>query len=94
MMRLPFDGGRVPGANGNYPAYPNGKEAYRCSACGFINPWGPGWSAYCSIREQEESNLLASYRPGGYPVACSPPCQDVVRRAVAASGHVTRKVSW
>lgn len=90
-MALPFAGGRVPGAHGQYPAYANGKEAYRCSACGLVNPWGPTWTAYTSILEMEESGLLATYRAGGYPVACSPKCQQVVMAHVNNAPLVERK---
>lgn len=88
MASLPFRGGVVPDCTGSYPAYANGKNAWRCSACGKVGPWMPSSGGYWSLLDEENTGIIADARPGGWPYWCSPECQG----KVVASGATTELV--
>lgn len=45
----------------------SGRVLHRCCVCPTLAPWGDGWSAYCSMQDQENGSP--------YPKFCSPVCR-------------------
>lgn len=93
-MALPFPGGKVRFPDGD-TRYPDGRHAWRCAACGKVNPWGPTWGGYWSYRD-EDDGLFADHGRG-YAVWCSAPCQSMLiavgecSAALFSEPTVTRK---
>lgn len=79
MVTLPFNGGRVRFRDGD-TRYPDGRHAWRCSACGRVGPWTATHGGYWSYKD-EDDGLFADHGRG-YPVWCSEKCEV----AVVASG--------